>query len=368
MANEIRVSVMRGGTSRGVFLRLRDLPRDAGARDALCVGLTGGPDPLAVDGLGGGASSNTKVMAVGVPDDLAGLADLPWHGSCPGDVDLVSVFAQPAVDSTTVDWTGNCGNLSAAVSAFALDAGLVGRCGDRTTLRVWNANTGAVFVLDHALEDGRLPRDGDYVMSGAGRPGPRIDLSFLEPGGETTGSVLPLGPVTVLDGGVRATLVDVTNPLVIVDAHEVGVDVTLSRDELNTDAGMLERIERLRQDAARRMGLPESAVVPKVACVARGARGADGTGAADLDVRVTSMGVVHHAVPATAALALGSAAALPGTVMDAVLPGGTQAETTIRHPKGTVTVLAETADGVLVSAGMARTARTIMTGTAYLPG
>lgn len=362
MANEIRVSVMRGGTSRGIFLRLCDLPRAAAARDALCVGLTGGPDPLAVDGLGGGASSNTKVMAVGVPDDLAGLTDLPWHGSCPGDVDLVSVFAQPAVSSTTVDWTGNCGNLSAAVSAFALDAGIVGRRGDRTSLRVWNANTGAVFVLDHALEDGRLPRDGDYEMSGAGRSGPRIDLSFLEPGGETTGSVLPLGPVTVLDGGVRATLVDVTNPLVIVDAHEVGVDVTLGRDELNTDAGMLERIERLRQDAARRMGLPESAVVPKVACVARG------THDSDVDVRVTSMGVVHHAVPATAALALGSAAALPGTVMDAVLPGGPQAETTIRHPKGTVTVLAEVFDGTLVSAGMARTARTIMTGTAYLPG
>ncbi|MGP9722889.1 PrpF domain-containing protein [Corynebacterium sp. AOP40-9SA-29] len=361
MANEIPVSVMRGGTSRGVFVRLRDLPRDARARDALCVGLTGGPDPLAVDGLGGGASSNTKVMAVGVPDDLAGL---PWHGSCPADVDLVSVFAQPAVTSTTVEWAGNCGNLSAAVSAFALDEGLVERSGDRTTLRVWNANTGAVFVLDHALEDGRLPRDGDYEMSGAGRPGPRIDLSFLEPGGETTGSVLPLGSVTVLDSGVRATLVDVTNPLVIVDAHEVGVDVTLSRDELNSDTGMLERIEHLRQDAARRMGLPESAVVPKVACVARGTRGADDS---DVVVRVTSMGVVHHAIPATAALALGSAAAMPGTVMDAVLPDGTRSETTIRHPKGTVTVLAETSDGALVSAGMARTARTIMTGTAYLP-
>lgn len=358
MAYEIPVSVIRGGTSRGVFLRLRDLPRDSRARDALCMGLTGDPDPLAVDGLGGGASSNSKVMAVGLPDDLVGL---PWNGSCLGDVDLVTVFAQPAPTSTTVDWTGNCGNLSAAVSTFALDEGLVERRGDRASLRVWNANTGAVFMVEHALEDGKVPRCGDYEMSGAGRPGPRIDLSFLEPGGETTGAVLPLGPVTALTGGVHVTAVDVTNPLVIVDAHEAGVDVGLTRDELNADAGLLERLELLRRDAGQRMGIPDSAAVPRVACVARGTDGAD------VDVRVTSMGVFHHAVPVTVALALGSAAALTGTVMDTVLSAVTEGETTIRHPKGTVTVLAETSDGALVSAGVARTARIIMKGTAHLP-
>ncbi|WP_291479696.1 PrpF domain-containing protein [Corynebacterium sp.] len=343
MADEIPVSVIRGGTSRGVFLRLSDLPRDGDARDALCVGLTGAPDPLAVDGLGGGASSNSKVMAVGVPSDLAGL---PWEGACPRDVDLVTVFAQPAITSTTVDWTGNCGNLSAAVGVFALDEGLVEGCGEHATLRVWNANTGANFVVEHASEGGKVPR---------------VDLSFLAPGGETTGAVFPSGAVTTLAGGVEATVVDVTNPLVIVDARRVGVDVGLTRDELNADAGLLERIELLRRDAARRIGMPESAVVPKVACVA------PGTDGADVDVRVTSLGVFHHAVPVTVALALGSAAVLTGTVMDAVLPGPPERETTLRHPKGTVTVLAETSGGELLSAGVARTARVVMKGTAYLP-
>lgn len=358
MANEIPVSVIRGGTSRGVFLRLRDLPRDSNARDALCADLTGAPDPLAVDGLGGGASSNSKVMAVGTPADLAGL---PWEKDCPLDVDLVTVFAQPAITSTTVDWTGNCGNLSAAVSVFALDEELVECNGERATLRVWNANTGAVFVVEHAVEDGKVPRSGEFKMSGAGHPGPRIDLKFLSPGGESTGAVFPLGAVTALAGGMEATVVDVTNPLVIVDARQIGVDVRLTRDELNADTELLDRIEQLRQDASRRIGLPDSAAVPKVACVS------SGTDGADVDVRVTSMGVFHHAVPVTVALALGSAAVLTGTVMDAVLPGAPEQETTIRHPKGTVTVLAETADGELLSAGVARTARVIMKGTAYVP-
>jgi 2-methylaconitate cis-trans-isomerase PrpF len=360
MTYEIPVSVVRGGTSRGVFLRVRDLPRDPGARDALCLGLIGGPDPLAVDGLGGGASSNSKVMGVGLPEDLAGL---PWEGSCPSGVDLVTVFAQPDVASAAVDWNGNCGNLSAAVSAYALDAGLLEREGERASARVWNANTGAVFLLEHPLEDGRLPRAGEYRMSGAGGPGPRIDLRFLEPGGEKTGSMFPRGRTTELGEGVRASLVDVSNPLVILDAAEAGVDLALSPAELNADAALLARLEALRREAGERMGVPGSAAVPRVACVAPGTEGAE------LDVRVTSMGVFHHAVPVTVALALGSAAALGGTVLDAVLPAAPAGETTIRHPKGTVTVTAEPRDeGSLATAGLARTARIILTGTAFVPG
>ncbi|WP_165313084.1 PrpF domain-containing protein [Rothia halotolerans] len=361
MTCEIPVSVVRGGTSRGVFLRVRDLPRDPRARDALCVGLIGGPNPLAVDGLGGGASSNSKVMAVGLPEDLGGL---PWEGSCPAGVDLVTVFAQPAVGSAAVDWNGNCGNLSAAASAYALDAGLLEREGERASARVWNANTGAVFLLEHPLEGGRLPRTGEYLMSGAGGPGPRIDLRFLEPGGEKTGSVFPQGRTTELGDGVRASLVDVSNPLVILDAAaEAGVDPALSPAELNADAALLARLEALRREAGERMGVPGSAAVPRVACVAPGTEGAA------VDVRVTSMGVFHHAVPVTVALALGSAAALGGTVLDAVLPAEPPGETTIRHPKGTVTVTAETReDGSLVTAGLARTARIVLTGTAFVPG
>lgn len=359
MTYEIPVSVVRGGTSRGVFLRISDLPRDAQARDRLCLGLIGSPDPLAVDGLGGGASSNSKVMAVGRPEDLEGL---PWQEACPANVDLVTVFAQPAVASASVDWNGNCGNLSAAVSAYALDAGLLERGGERVSVRVWNANTGAVFLVEHPLEDGRLPRTGDYLMSGAGGPGPRVDLKFLEPGGEKTGLVFPEGRVSRLGEGVRATLVDVSNPLVVLDAAEAGVDPALHPSELNADAELLARIEALRREAGERMGVAGSAAVPRVACVA------PGTGGADLDVRVTSMGVFHHAVPVTVALALGSAAALTGTVLDAVLPVPAPGEVTIRHPKGTVTVTAETR-GVdsLATAGLARTARIVLTGTAYLP-
>ncbi|RSZ66121.1 hypothetical protein EAH68_00785 [Corynebacterium hylobatis] len=297
------VSIVRGGTSRAVFVNMSDLP-DTG-RDELCLQLIGSPDPVAVDGLGGGVSSNSKVMFVGPSDSP--------------EVDLDSLFAQVSPDTAVIDWSGNCGNISAGIAAYALSAGLV----ERLPVRVRNLNTGALFELS-----GTDPRE-------------RIDVRFRRPGGEQTGEIFPRGRVCHVDG-LEATLIDVTNPVVIVRAADV------------TEPS-LERLERLRVAAGEAMGLAPSPAIPRVALV----EPADGR----LRVRMTSMGRFHHALPATGILALGAAVALGGTVID--LPA--QPEVVLEHPRGTATVSALVDGDQLEWVALARTARVIMTGRVHLP-
>lgn len=358
MSCTIPVSVVRGGTSRGVFLCLRDLPRGLAERDALCVALIGSPDPLAVDGLGGGASSNSKIMAVGLPSEVAGL---PQSERCPDDVDLVTMFAQVDVHSASVDWGGNCGNLSAAVSAYALDEGLLDGHGDSAVVRVWNMNTDSVFEVKHPLEHGRLPSSGDFRIPGVQAPAARIDLNFLEPGGEHTGSIFPRGRVTHLPGaGVEVSLLDVINPVVLVRAQDLDADVTQTREQLNQQPILLERLEGLRREAGELMGIQASAAIPRVACVGAG------FGAADVQVRMTSMGIFHHAIPVTGALALGAAMELGGTVIDDVFTYESKGDFVISQPSGLVTVTASAHGDGLDSVGLARTARIILKGSAFV--
>lgn len=294
----LEVSIVRGGTSRAVFVNMSDLP-DTG-RDELCLQLIGSPDPVAVDGLGGGVSSNSKVMFVGP--------------SASPDADLDSLFAQVSPDAAVVDWSGNCGNISAGIAAYARAVGLI----DQPTVRVRNLNTGALFEL-------------------AGIDS-RIDVRFLRPGGEQTGAIFPRGRVCAVDG-LAATLIDVANPIVIVRAGEFS----------------LERLERLRVAAAEAMGLAPSPAIPRVALVEpAGGR---------LQVRMTSLGKFHHALPATGILALGAAVALGGTVID--LPAAP--EIVLEHPKGTATVSALVNGDELEWVALARTARVIMTGAVHLP-
>lgn len=311
----VPVSIVRGGTSRAVFLPMSELPTDPVLREELCLRLIGSPDPVAVDGLGGGVSSNSKVMFVG-----------PARRS---DADLETLFAQVSPTEATVDWAGNCGNISAAVSAFALQEGMLQLPGDHATVRVHNLNTDSLFELSHPLLDGRLP---DAAA--------RIDVRFLHPGGEKTGEIFPRGRVCELDG-VEVTLIDVANPIVIARAADI------------SDPS-LERLERLRFAAGQAMGIPESSAIPRVALI----EPADGR----LRVRMTSLGKFHHALPATGILALGAAVALGGTVID--FPATPEIQ--LIHPKGTVTVSALVSGDSLEWVALARTARIIMRGEATL--
>lgn len=309
------VSIVRGGTSRAVFLPMSALPESQAARDELCLRLIGSPDPQAVDGLGGGVSSNSKVMFVG-PSDRA---------------DLETLFAQVYPTEASVDWTGNCGNISSAVLHYARHTGLFP--GDRA--RVWNRNSEALFELV-LLDD-------------------HVDMRFLSPGGEKCGEIFPVGRRCEVDG-LEVSLIDVANPIVIVRAADVGIDPALGMAGLNSDATLLERLERLRVAAGRAMGLQPSKVIPRVAMVAPGA---------DLRVVMTSVGRVHHALPGTGILALAGAVALGGTVIDDVLDGRPDT-LTLQHFKGDVEVSASADGDTLDWVALPRTARILLSGEAYV--
>lgn len=311
----VPVSVIRGGTSRAVFLPMSALPAGQAERDELCLRLIGSPDPQAVDGLGGGVSSNSKVMFVG-PSDRA---------------DVETLFAQVSPTEAHVDWSGNCGNISSAVLHYAEHVGMFS--GDRA--RVWNLNSQALFELVRADD--------------------RVDMRFLRPGGEKCGAIFPAGRRCEVDG-LEVSLIDVANPVVITRAADVGVDPSLGMAALNADGELLARLERLRVAAGQAMGLESSKVIPRVAMVAPGE---------DLRVIMTSVGRVHHALPGTGILALAAAVALGGTVIDDVLEGRREA-LTLQHFKGDVEVSAQAAGDELEWVALPRTARILLSGQAFL--
>ncbi len=310
------VSILRGGTSRAVFLPMSALPESQTARDELCLRLIGSPDPQAVDGLGGGVSSNSKVMFVG-PSEQA---------------DLETLFAQVSPTEAVVDWSGNCGNISSAVLHYARHTGL--HTDDRA--RVWNRNSEALFELV-LLDD------------------THVDMRFLSPGGEKCGEIFPAGRRCGIDG-LEVSLIDVANPVVIVRAADVGVDPSLGMAALNEDAALLARLERLRVAAGQAMGLAPSKVIPRVAMVAPGEH---------LRVVMTSVGRIHHALPGTGILALAAAVALGGTVIEEVLEGRREA-LTLQHFKGDVEVSASTNGDTLDWVALPRTARVLLSGEAYV--
>lgn len=324
------LTIARGGTSRAVFVSLIDVPSPT---DQLCLQLIGSPDPIAVDGLGGGVSSNSKVMFVGPSTE-------------PG-VDIETLFAQVSPDQPEVDWSGNCGNITSAVSAYALDAGLITASGTSAVITIRNRNTGALIELAHPLEHGQLPIRGDFSLDGVAGTGPRVDVRFMRPGGEKTGQIFPCGKIRRFDttrGGrpvtIDATLIDVANPIVIIRDHP---EYTFAE------------LMALREKAGAAMGVAASAAIPRVALV--------GTAAGnEITVRMTTVGNWHHSLPATGILALGAAAALGGTVIDTP----PQEEAVLHHPKGRVVVTAQTDGDELEWVALARTARIIMRGQALV--
>ena len=385
----IAATYMRGGTSKGVFFRLEDLPEAARvpgpARDALLLRVIGSPDPYGkhTDGMGGATSSTSKCVIISK-------STLPDH-----DVDYL--YGQVAIDSAFVDWSGNCGNLSSAVGPFAIAKNLVdparvpddGIC----AVRIWQANIGKTIVAHVPVTDGQVQEMGDFELDGVAFPAAEIVLEFIDPAnegdGEDGGGMFPTGnPVDDLKvpgiGMIKTTMINAGIPTVFVNAADIGFSGSELQDAINGDAKALAMLEAIRSHAAVRMGLikdvSEAAKrqhTPKVAFVAPPADYAASSGrrvaAADIDLRVRalSMGKLHHAMMGTASVAIATAAAVPGTVVNAAAGGGIRNTVTFGHPSGTLRVGADVrqADGqwTVTKAVMSRSARVLMDGAVHVP-
>ncbi|NLD68015.1 MAG: 2-methylaconitate cis-trans isomerase PrpF [Limnobacter sp.] len=384
----IPATYMRGGTSKGVFFRLQDLPPAAQvpgpARDRLFQRVIGSPDPYAahIDGMGGATSSTSKCVI---------LSKSTREGH---DVDYL--YGQISIDKDFVDWSGNCGNLSTAAGAFALHAGLMdparvpenGSC----TVRIWQANIGKTIIAHVPVRDGQVQETGDFELDGVTFPAAEIVLEFIDPSedGDDGAAMFPTGQlVDELDvpgiGTLKATMISAGIPTVFVDAADIGYTGTELREDINGDAEALARFEAIRVAGALRMGLiqsPEEAIkrqhTPKIAFVAppRDYTASSGKAIAasdvDLLVRALSMGKLHHAMMGTASVAIAAAAAVPGTLVNRAAGGGQRQSVRFGHPSGVLRVgaEAEVVDGrwQVTKAIMSRSARILMEGWVRVPG
>ncbi|MDD0816657.1 2-methylaconitate cis-trans isomerase PrpF [Curvibacter sp. HBC28] len=385
---KIPATYLRGGTSKGVFFRLQDLPeaaqRPGAARDRLLQRVIGSPDPYGkqTDGMGGATSSTSKAVIIG-PPTVAG------H-----DVDYL--FGQVAIDRDFVDWSGNCGNLSAAVGPFAIANGFIpparlpqhGVC----TVRIWQANIGKTIVAHVPITHGQVQETGDFELDGVTFPAAEVQLAFLDPAeaGDEGQALFPTGkPVDTLDvpgvGRFQATFINAGIPTLFLNAADLGYTGTESQEAINSDPAALARLETLRAHGALQMGLiqdlSEAATrqhTPKIAWVAPPADYVASSGqsvrAAEIDVlvRALSMGRLHHAMMGTAAVAIGAAAAVPGTLVNLAAGGGAREAVRFGHPSGTLRVGAQAVqrDGqwVVTQAVMSRSARVLMEGWVRVPG
>ena len=390
-ASQIRVpaTYMRGGTSKGVFFRLQDLPAAAQvpgpARDALLLRVIGSPDPYGkqIDGMGGATSSTSKTVIVSSSSQ-------PGH-----DVDYL--FGQVSIDKAFVDWSGNCGNLSAAVGPFAISNGLVDASrvprDGVAVVRIWQANIAKTIIAHVPITNGAVQETGDFELDGVTFPAAEVQLEFMDPAAEEDGAggaMFPTG--NVVDdlavpgiGTLQATMINAGIPTIFVNAAAIGYTGTELQDAINGDAQALARFETIRAHGALRMGLikhiDEAARrqhTPKVAYVAQPADYVASSGklvaAGDVDVlvRAMSMGKLHHAMMGTAAVAIGTAAAIPGTLVNLAAGGGSRNAVRFGHPSGTLRVGAEASrvDGewVVSKAIMSRSARVLMEGSVRVPG
>ncbi|MFZ5722975.1 MAG: 2-methylaconitate cis-trans isomerase PrpF [Pseudomonadota bacterium] len=385
---KIPATYMRGGTSKGVFFRLQDLPvscqQPGEARDRLFMRVIGSPDPYAahIDGMGGATSSTSKCV-------ILSKSNRPDH-----DVDYL--YGQVSIDKAFVDWSGNCGNLSTAAGAFAIHAGLIdpsrvpkdGTC----VVRIWQANIRKTIIAHVPVTNGAVQETGDFDLDGVTFPAAEIVLEFIDPSdeGEAGGSMFPTGNlVDDLEvpgiGTLKATMITAGIPTVFVNAEDIGYTGTELRDAINTDPKQLERFEKIRVAGALRMGLiktPEEAIkrqhTPKIAFVSRAkdykASSGKQIAARDIDllVRALSMGKLHHAMMGTAAVAIGTAAAIPGTLVNLAAGGGARNAVRFGHPSGTLRVGAEAVqengEWIAKKAVMSRSARILMEGAVRVPG
>lgn len=385
---KIAATYMRGGTSKGVFFRLSDLPEVAqtpgAARDALLLRVIGSPDPYGkqTDGMGGATSSTSKVV-------ILSKSERAGH-----DVDYL--FGQVSIDQPFIDWSGNCGNLSAAVGPFAISNGLIDA--DRipengvVTVSIWQANIGKTIVAHVPITNGQVQETGDFELDGVTFPAAEVRLEFLDPAADEEGAggtMFPTGNlVDELDvpgvGKLQATMINAGIPTVFVNARDIGFTGTELQDDINGNADTLAMFETIRAHGALRMGLianiEEAARrqhTPKVAFVAEAADYTASSGkqvsvdSIDLVVRALSMGKLHHAMMGTAAVAIGTAAAIPGTLVNLAAGGGERESVTFGHPSGTLRVgaqaIEENGQWVVKKAIMSRSARVLMEGYVRIP-
>lgn len=389
-APQIRIPAvyMRGGTSKGVFFRLQDLPAAAqvpgAARDALLLRVIGSPDPYAkqIDGMGAATSSTSKTVIL--------------SPSARPDHDVDYLFGQVSIDRPVVDWSGNCGNLSAAVGPFAISNGLVDASriprNGVATVRIWQANIGKTIVAHVPITDGAVQETGDFELDGVTFPAAEVQLEFMDPAAEEEGaggSMFPTGRlVDDLEvpgiGTLKATMINAGIPTIFVNAEAIGYTGKELQDAINADARALTMFETIRAHGAVRMGLirhvDEAATrqhTPKVAFVAKPADYVASSGkpvaAGDVDllVRALSMGKLHHAMMGTAAVAIGTAAAIPGTLVNLAAGGGSRHAVRFGHPSGTLRVGAEAhqvgGEWTVTKAVMSRSARVLMEGWVRVP-
>ncbi|MGX1803594.1 2-methylaconitate cis-trans isomerase PrpF [Brevundimonas naejangsanensis] len=384
----IPATYMRGGTSKGVFFRLEDLPEPCRIpgrdRDRLFQRVIGSPDPYGkhTDGMGGATSSTSKCVII--------------SPSARPDHDVDYLYGQVSIDTDFVDWSGNCGNLSTAAGAFAIHAGYVpvGPDGVRA-VRIWQANIGKTIIAHVPVADGRVQETGDFELDGVTFPAAEIVLEFLDPAdeGEDGGAMFPTGnlvdeldvPEALVAGGkLKVTLINAGIPTIFINAADLGYSGAELQGAINDDPAALERLEALRAIGAVRMGLIGSVGeaarrqhTPKIAFVAPPADHVTSSGKViaadqiDLLVRALSMGRLHHAMMGTAAVAIGAAAAVPGTLVNLAAGGGERRSVRFGHPSGALTVGAEArqTEGVwtVERAIMSRSARRLMEGRILVP-
>ena len=386
---KIAATYMRGGTSKGVFFSLQDLPESAQvpgpSRDALLLRVIGSPDPYEkqIDGMGAATSSTSKTVIV--------------SKSIKADHDVDYLFGQVSIDKPFVDWSGNCGNLSAAVGSFAISSGLVDASrvphNGVAVVRIWQANIGKTIIAHVPVTDGAVQETGDFELDGVTFPAAEVQLEFLSPAAEEEGaggSMFPTGNlVDDLEvpgvGTLKVTMINAGIPTIFINAQDIGYTGTELQGAINGDAKALQMFETIRAYGALRMGLianvDEAAKrqhTPKVAFVAPATDYVSSSGkpvaAGDVDllVRALSMGKLHHAMMGTAAVAIGTAAAINGTLVNLAAGGVERNAVRFGHPSGTLRVGAEAnlVDGewTVTKAIMSRSARVLMEGWVRVPG
>jgi len=372
---KINCTIMRGGTSKGVFFHEKDLPPAGPERDKVILKVFGSPDTNQINGLGGAVSTTSKTAIIGPP-------------TVPG-ADVNYTFGQVSILTPIVDYKGNCGNISSAVGPFAIDEGLVEAVEPETVVHIYNTNTKKIIKAYVPVEDGRAAASGDCEIAGVPGTGPRIFLEFDHPGGAVTGKLFPTGHATDEvdlgeDGKYTVSIVDAANPLVFVKAEALGLTGKELPSEIDSDPEMLRLLERIRSYAAWMLGFvddpakatKESPAVPKMTFVAKSDTyttvGGRTYGAEDMDFlsRTMSMQKAHRAYAITGAICTAAAAMLPGTVVNDVAEIRREGQVTFGHPEGLITLrikIKENEDRTMEveSASVERTARRIMEGTAY---
>ncbi|TXJ08031.1 MAG: 2-methylaconitate cis-trans isomerase PrpF [Acinetobacter sp.] len=385
---KIPATYMRGGTSKGVFFKLEDLPQAAQvageARDKILLRVIGSPDPYGkqIDGMGGATSSTSKTV-------ILAKSDVPNH-------DVNYLFGQVSIDKAFVDWSGNCGNLTAAVGSFAISNGLVdaaripenGIC----TVRIWQQNIQKTIIAHVPIQNGQVQEMGDFELDGVTFPAAEVQIEFLDPAdeGEDGGAMFPTGNVVdtlhVPDiGDFQATFINAGIPTIFLNAEDIGYTGTELQEAMNSDNAALARFETIRAYGAVQMGLIQDVSeaasrqhTPKIAFVSKPKTYTSSSGKVvnhddvDLLVRALSMGKLHHAMMGTTAVAIGTAAAIPNTLVNLAAGGGEREAVRFGHPSGTLRVGAQAIQDThgqwqVKKAIMSRSARVLMEGWVRIP-